>query len=194
MCAIQNEFLSPKYADLIGRGQTEGQAILGVLEMYTDGAWIWIGAGYCACFFFLFVVCAGFAAGFIQVVENAGTSRKRQDGDDTGVVTIKVVPLPSQFSSENNDALPKAVASPSSVSSPRTVLSSSRAKDAVGSALPLAPMSIAWRGIHYVAPKSEKILIHSVSGFAEPGSMTALMGASGAGQLAVKTLKCVPSN
>jgi len=43
--------------------------------------------------------------------------------------------------------------------------------------------------------RSEKILIHSVSGFAEPGSMTALMGAS-AGQYAattsqVRSLTCI---
>jgi len=67
-----------KYGDLIGRGQTEGQALLECWRCIRTEHGSGLAPDTCACFFFLFVICAGFAAGFIQVVENAGTSRKRK--------------------------------------------------------------------------------------------------------------------
>lgn len=65
---------------------------------------------------------------------------------------------------------------------------------ATSSTLPFMPMSIAWRDLRYTVnisaraakagarETSDKVLLQSVSGYASPGEMTALMGASGAGE------------
>jgi ABC-type glutathione transport system ATPase component len=51
--------------------------------------------------------------------------------------------------------------------------------------LPFAPASVAFRDMSYTVPLpggGQKVLLHRVSGYAIPGRITALMGASGAGK------------
>jgi len=54
------------------------------------------------------------------------------------------------------------------------------------SALPFSPVTLAFKDVSFSVGKpdsdEEKVLLRSVSGFAEPGTLTALMGASGAGK------------
>jgi hypothetical protein len=50
--------------------------------------------------------------------------------------------------------------------------------------LPFTPVTLAWEDLNYsvtLPDGSERVLLHSVSGFGVPKEMTALMGASGAG-------------
>ena len=64
-------------------------------------------------------------------------------------------------------------------------------KRAVGgfqlSALPFTPATLAWSSLNYSIPLpdgsgGQRVLLSNVSGFSLPGTMTALMGASGAGK------------
>jgi ABC-type glutathione transport system ATPase component len=56
--------------------------------------------------------------------------------------------------------------------------------------MPFTPVTLAWRDIHYYvtvkAPKGKqtitKHLLKGISGYSKPGSLTALMGSSGAGK------------
>lgn len=56
------------------------------------------------------------------------------------------------------------------------------------SALPFSPVDLAWRNIHYSVPvtvdgeKKDKVLLNAINGFAKAGTLTALMGSSGAGK------------
>lgn len=64
------------------------------------------------------------------------------------------------------------------------VVGSHVAVAAASTALPFAPASVAFRNVTYTVKLrggAEKTLLHRVSGFALPGRMLALMGASGAG-------------
>ena len=54
-------------------------------------------------------------------------------------------------------------------------------------ALPFTPATLAWKDIKYTVyigkEKTPKVLLNHISGYAEPGKLTALMGASGAGSV-----------
>jgi hypothetical protein len=53
-------------------------------------------------------------------------------------------------------------------------------------ALPFTPATLAWKDLKYTVyvgkEKTPKVLLNRISGYAEPGKLTALMGSSGAGQ------------
>ena len=59
--------------------------------------------------------------------------------------------------------------------------------------LPFTPVSLAWRDINYYVTivtgkgkkktKVDKQLLKGINGFAQPGTLTALMGSSGAGKV-----------
>ncbi|VBB34899.1 unnamed protein product, partial [Acanthocheilonema viteae] len=47
---------------------------------------------------------------------------------------------------------------------------------------PVDPVFLTWEDLSVVAKKTKRLLLHNVTGIAEPGQLIALMGASGAGK------------
>lgn len=81
-------------------------------------------------------------------------------------------------------AVPAAVAADGSLHHAEAFTASAVA--AAASALPFEPASVAFRDMSYTVklPRGggDRVLLHRVSGYALPGRMLALMGASGAGE------------
>jgi energy-coupling factor transporter ATP-binding protein EcfA2 len=61
------------------------------------------------------------------------------------------------------------------------------------SSFDFTPVTIAWQNVEYTVQdqKKERKLLNSVSGFARPGEMTALMGSSGAGKTTLMDGQCL---
>jgi ABC-type multidrug transport system ATPase subunit len=55
------------------------------------------------------------------------------------------------------------------------------------SSMPFTPATLSWKDLKYTVyvgkEKTPKVLLNKISGYAEPGKLTALMGSSGAGQI-----------
>ncbi|EJW76413.1 hypothetical protein WUBG_12681, partial [Wuchereria bancrofti] len=56
------------------------------------------------------------------------------------------------------------------------------ASDAAINLPPVDPVFLTWEGLSVTAKKTKRLLLHDVTGIAQPGQLIALMGASGAGK------------
>lgn len=169
MILDQNEFLASKYSESVGGDATLGTATLSAFEIPTDPAWLWGGVAFGAGFFLLTNMASGAAMEYIRITRDIGTARQSTDECSSEANEEPVVGV-STLATESAQAIASTLAS-----------------------LPFVPMSIAWRDIRYsvtlpaAAAKvdaldpREKVLLHAVTGYAGPGQLLALMGASGAG-------------
>lgn len=168
MILDQNEFLAPQYSESVGGDATLGTATLSMFEIPNDPAWLWGGVAFGAGFFLLTNLASGAAMEYIRITRDIGTARQLTD------------------ECEANDEPVVGVTLATASAVPAQVVASTLAS------LPFVPMSIAWRDIRYavtlpaatakaaVEPR-EKVLLRAVTGYAAPGQLLALMGASGAG-------------
>lgn len=61
--------------------------------------------------------------------------------------------------------------------------------------MPFTPATLSWKELKYTVyigkEKTPRVLLNNISGYAEPGKLTALMGSSGAVRQHTQTVRCV---
>jgi ABC-type multidrug transport system ATPase subunit/ABC-type multidrug transport system permease subunit len=191
-----NEYGASRYQFIPGgvpEGDTLGDMYLKVFEFETRKAFQWGGVAFMAAQVILMGSWSIYAFNSSRFDRNVGSSRTKTATasiDDTQEVT----PLSSATitrSPSNNDNTSTAIVSP------LTVLSSQQATRGVAnlsksitvtSVIKFEPQWVSFKDLKYTVklPKQlgggSKTLLQGISGFAAPGRMLALMGASGAGK------------
>jgi ABC-type multidrug transport system fused ATPase/permease subunit len=125
---------------------------------------------------------------------SAGTPSKKSITVATTAIPVDVEAaggvVPTQTNPMGRPASPstKNVAAAAAAAAPVAAAAAADGASSASSVLPFEPMTVAWRDVTYevTLPKQlgggKKTLLHGISGYAEPGKMIALMGASGAGK------------
>jgi hypothetical protein len=195
----QNEFLAPRYGDkpFLGGGKTLGQLYLEAFGLSLDPRWQWGGVAFTVCYSIVLVAMSVAAFVCIRFDRNIGSVRTFDD-DDSLAARVPISTAAEIFPADPLCLLPEFKSSSSSSESAlllpslnSSIRQSSRVKTEA-STLPFVPASIAFRRVVYTvrvrAPSASvftaphaRQLLQGVSGYAEPGRMLALMGASGAG-------------
>ncbi|CAK4089647.1 unnamed protein product [Aphanomyces euteiches] len=144
-------------------GKTMDIVQLELFRMPTSKAWIW----YCVLYLiFLYFVIVAMALGTLEYIRydnnhgNALSDEQRKDTEENYGVYVKMPPTP--VASQGSDSVIVPVES-------------------------FVPVTLAFKDLHYFVPNPIKgepdlELLKGVSGYALPGTVTALMGSSGAGK------------
>eukprot|EP00742_Colponemidia_sp_Colp-10_P003656 GILJ01003891.1.p1 GENE.GILJ01003891.1~~GILJ01003891.1.p1 ORF type:complete len:1450 (-),score=269.52 GILJ01003891.1:263-4612(-) len=189
----QNEFLYSGYdSPISGSGSSirAGDQYLAAYSFETDPVYKWAGIAFNAgCFLLFSMLCAWL---LVHVTPPAQLGTKR--------VIKKAVQSESSEEDEASDLAEDGMISPDAIQQtvsvnieqPIPTRRSTTGAASKLSALPFTPVTLAWKDISYtvfvqgtgknkktVTPKQ---LLHNVNGFAKPGTLTALMGSSGAGK------------
>ena len=177
----QNEFYAPRYAILQpGMNMTLGEMYLSSFDQKLDKTYFWAGALYIvgATLMVLLAMFTAFAR--IRYDRNTGSARVLDDSTPSVAVAVDHPSSANGRRSSVDDGLNghSAVAPPSVAAQ---IMSAT-------SVLPFTPLALAWRDITYTVKLSKragggsKQLLMGISGYAMPGRLCALMGASGAGK------------
>lgn len=166
-----------------------GEAILQSLDIQTEDGWLWGGVGYVIVFAAQWIVLALISFDknnrnlnigkqrpeLIQAARLADAAAEgKQPATFTAVVDIEMTTVATQ----DGAAMPAPVAALGGASS-GVVPSSSAHGDTTAHETVLT-----WEGINYTVDTKQgpKQLLHDITGFAQGGQLTALMGATGAGK------------
>jgi hypothetical protein len=164
-----NEFTAGIYSDPdpANPSQSIGVTYLQSFALQSDKIWQWAAIAYLWGFY---LVMAAIAVWFLATTKptptmgaKRGLTHKKKAVDSTSVVL--------------DVNAPKRLAGGKS--------SAARASFQLA-ALPFTPATLAWKDLNYTVyvgkEKTPKVLLNRISGYAEPGKLTALMGSSGAGE------------
>ncbi|POM81878.1 Pleiotropic drug resistance protein ABC Superfamily, partial [Phytophthora palmivora] len=186
-----NEYLAPKFDVCVYENidyceeynQTIGEYSLGVFDLPTESMWIWYGWIYLVAGYFVFVLMS-----FIVL------EYKRFESPENVAIVAENEAV------ENRGAYSKMPTTPKKSTEPENVVEIYNIDDIMGGVptitIPIeptgrgisVPVTLAFHDLWYSVPlpggsHDEQIdLLKGVSGFALPGTMTALMGSSGAGK------------
>ncbi|OQR89059.1 ATP-binding Cassette (ABC) Superfamily, partial [Achlya hypogyna] len=147
-------------------GNTMGNRMLEIFGLQTDTIWIWYGAIYLAAMYVLFLILSYLALEYKRYDAPENITVTVDDDAETHDGYVKAPKTPSNAVDEASDAVPIHV-NGSSASSPS--------------------VSLAFQDLWYSVPNPTKgepdlQLLKGISGYALPGTITALMGSSGAGK------------
>jgi ABC-type multidrug transport system ATPase subunit/ABC-type multidrug transport system permease subunit len=187
-----NEYGASRYQFIPGglpSGDTLGDMYLKVFEFETRTAFKWGGVAFMAAQVILMSSWSIYAFNSSRFDRNVGSSRTKavalaSANEDSQEITPSSSATLTRVSS-SNDAASTAVVSPLSVLSKEPNLSKSVT---VTSVIKFEPQWVSFKDLKYTVklPKQlgggKKTLLQGISGFAAPGRMLALMGASGAGK------------
>ncbi|GIL82508.1 hypothetical protein Vretifemale_11338 [Volvox reticuliferus] len=190
-CVVINEFTSPSWNSPIpgGEGQTVGERALGTFDFFTTRDWYWAGIGYMWALTFLLIGVSAVALTYLsgeppvaRVADPKQLAKARQKAEKAR----QEAEAGARQAAQANVAPPQA--NGANTSQVHVVVD-------VGK-LPYTPITLVFQDIRYFVPNPSKgqktddgnpapdklELLKGVTGFAVPGSMTALMGGSGAGK------------
>ncbi|OQR89249.1 ATP-binding Cassette (ABC) Superfamily [Thraustotheca clavata] len=163
-----SEFQQDTYKDTnykINRGMTMGNTMLKVVGLQTEKNWIWYAVIYLVVSYVFFLGLAYLALEY-----------KKYDTPEN----VKVSPDSDQKDNNNYGKAPKT---------PTNMSESTRhvKVHVAGSSSSSPPVTLAFKDLSYSVPNSTKgepdiQLLKGISGYALPGTITALMGSSGAGK------------
>ncbi|EQC24809.1 hypothetical protein SDRG_17300 [Saprolegnia diclina VS20] len=150
------------------KGDTMGNVMLKTFGLQTDTAWIWYGAIYLAAIIYVLLGLAYIALEYkrYDAPENVSVARdKADDEEDAGDGYVKAPKTPTDVANATEDVAVRVAGS--SLLSPSVVL--------------------AFQDLWYSVPSPTKgepdlQLLKRINGYALPGTITALMGSSGAGK------------
>ncbi|EQC40476.1 hypothetical protein SDRG_02369 [Saprolegnia diclina VS20] len=149
------------------KGDTMGNVMLKTFGLQTDTIWIWYGAIYLAAIYVLFLGLAYLALEYkrYDAPENVSVTVEAEDEEDAGDGYVKAPKTPTDIGNVTDDVAVH-VAGSSSLS-PSVVM--------------------AFKDLWYSVPNPTKgepdlQLLKGINGYALPGTITALMGSSGAGK------------
>jgi len=162
-CTI-NEFHDARYDEINeDEGKRIGAVYLDVWGMYDNSHYVWLGIVFQIVFFVTFAFISAMVLKYRRSELSRGTKRESEDDEEAAKLAL----------------------SPSSASSHRASVDLKQAND-VASALPFEPVTLAFKDLSFIVgeigTENEKCLLRNINGFALPGTLTALMGASGAGK------------
>ena len=151
-------------------------------------AYKWAGVGYIWGLTFIMVGLAMLVLRYVRYPISTGTRRSLEDEQTQGKQeTLQVQPVSSLATP---DEAKEAKVDPLRL--PRSQSAAHHQRGSQGSAssvLPFEPIHLAWQGITYSVPvkaadgtTAPRVLLHSIDGFCRAGTLTALMGSSGAGK------------
>ena len=187
-----NEYAAGRYdepfPDLPYQGIRTGDAYMREWGINPKFAYKWAGIGYMWGVTLIMLALAMAVLHMVRYPVSTGTKRspdEEQAAQDQVRVDIPSVasPLPvtQDQLSMKEEAVPRPVTSAASLRG-----GSSRS---AASVLPFEPIDLAWKGIKYTVnvkqsdgTRTTRVLLHGIDGFSMAGSLTALVGSSGAGQ------------
>ncbi|OQR80584.1 ATP-binding Cassette (ABC) Superfamily [Achlya hypogyna] len=160
------EFQGPTYNGrnyLQLRGDTMGNYMLKTFGLQTDRIWIWYGAIYLVAAYFVFLGLSFLALEY-----------KRYDAPENVSVTV------DDDDEAAHDSYVKAPKTPANATDEVAV-------HVNGASVASVPVTLAFRDLWYSVPNPTKgepdlQLLKGINGYALPGTITALMGSSGAGK------------
>jgi ABC-type multidrug transport system ATPase subunit len=191
-----NEFLSSRYSELTDDGSTLGELYLKTLQVRAGTEWI----GFSILYLFGLTLCciALYAYTLWQPEFEASIGTTRFDDEpemidsDADAALADGADDDALASSIDADTTPVPAAADAGLSSVRSAAGSSGGLETLSTAVPLHPTWVTFSDVRYTvqvpAPEGgsgalvDRPLLRGVSGYAEPGKLTALMGASGAGK------------
>ncbi|CAK4323708.1 unnamed protein product [Aphanomyces euteiches] len=152
-------------------GKKMGQVVLEQYGMPTDTAWIWYCLMYMAVLYVIFVSMSFVALEYFRHEGSHGAHDAHVPASSTD---------DDESSDDKSTAYEKAPATPPHVQGGAVSIDVTPAQSFI-------PVTLAFRDLHYFVPNPTKgepdlELIKGVSGYALPGTVTALMGSSGAGK------------
>ncbi|GIL42549.1 hypothetical protein Vafri_515 [Volvox africanus] len=187
-CVVINEFTSPSWNSPAGNGQTLGEQALGTFDFFTTRKWYWAGIGYLWGLTLLLVSLSTLALTYLsgeppvaRIADPEQLARERQKAakarEEAAARVLQAATEPQAGGADSRDV--------------HLVVD-------VGK-LPFTPITLVFQDLRYLVPnpcKGQKgadgtlapdklELLKGITGFAVPGSMTALMGGSGAGKTTV---------
>ena len=183
----QNEFYASRYAyfptiGTVTSTSTLGKSYLSLMDMQLDATYQWMGILFVVAMTVL-VASAQFAAfAFIRYDRNTGSARVSEDNSPKDSVRVVL------RADSSTNVLAQSASSGSIVVRDPSLGSIPSAPTTARSVLPFAPLALAWKDLSYTVKLSkqagggERTLLHGVTGYALPGRLIALMGASGAGK------------
>ena len=207
-----NEYKSSQFdAQILHNGQyeREGDFDLQQFDVNTNDQYKWAGIGYLLGFFLLFAVISSYAIRYIRAGVSLGTKRIAtvdpshvRDSIAYSITPSKVpaevevvttMPETPQLKAASNGGEAAVEMQGTHVSAGLGKQPASQfSKSFQMAGLPFTPVSLAWRDINYYVTivsgkgkqktKVEKQLLKGINGFSQPGTLTALMGSSGAGK------------
>jgi ABC-type multidrug transport system fused ATPase/permease subunit len=184
-----NEFSAGIYSDpdATDPSRTEGEAYLDAFGLRSPKIWQWAAIAYLWGFYIALTAMSTLLLMWAKPTPTMGAKRglthrkAAAPAADKSAVAIEI-----KASGEHEPPQHKKLGG--------NHRSSARASGAKASfqlaALPFSPATLAWKDLTYTVyvgkDKTPKVLLKGISGFAEPGKLTALMGASGAGKVRKK--------
>ncbi|KAG7389304.1 hypothetical protein PHYPSEUDO_010639 [Phytophthora pseudosyringae] len=168
MCAFEGVDYCEQY------GMVAGEYLLSVYGLPTAKYWIWYGLAYLVAFYLFFLVLSALILEFWHYERPATVVLDKQNNQ---------LEEPPTSSYDYNFVKTPRAAMTSQGDETEAVIPVSRAAETKK----VAPVTIAFRGLWYsvLDPKNGKQdidLLKGIDGFALPGTITALMGSSGAGK------------
>jgi hypothetical protein len=181
-----NEFTSARYAVLpaIGGDQTLGRIYLDDFGLPHDAAWLWGSIGFLVAYAVLLVGASIAAFVFVRYDRNIGSARTIDGDADNPALLLESARLGK---CARNSASSASIV-PADLDSPTLGLLETDA-----SSISFDAATLAFRDLRYSVRLSRSAaaahggcrtrdLLRGVCGYAEPGRLLALMGASGAGE------------
>jgi ABC-type multidrug transport system ATPase subunit/ABC-type multidrug transport system permease subunit len=189
----QNEFLSSRYDAINSSGQRKGDAYLDAFGMQTEGIYKWMGIVYLAGFFVLFAFISAFSLQRVRQTGTLGTKRLTPVGEkqlQEAQGTRGQQADPSAGAPDSNyraeEELKRQTTNQRFAEQIAIQVAQGSSKAFSMHSLPFVPVTLAWKNIKYTVyvgkENKPKLLLKGISGFSKPGTLTALMGSSGAGK------------
>lgn len=199
-----NEFSAGKYNTYDDNGVRLGASYLASFGLRDGPSWQWAAIAYLWGFYIVLSVFSSMLLMYSTPTQPMGTKRtarpktqkqlaelKEQTNNQN--VRIEVAYAAGSVAGGNNNTSSNGrVNGVDSLAIPQAKRLGGGAKSSAKasfqlSSLPFTPATLSWKDLKYTVyigkEKTPRVLLNHISGFAEPGKLTALMGASGAGKV-----------
>ena len=194
MSLAQNEFYAPRYSIRAGGPGTPtlGESYLSLMDQQLNPVYLWAGVLYIIAATLVLMALGFLAFATVRYDRNMGSARAVEEGAPQGALALTLGGSSSSSSSSSGslDALPSAASAVDLTLTPSvpSPLSTTLGTASASSVLPFTPLALAWRDLTYTVQLSARAggghrqLLMGITGYAKPGRLLALMGASGAGK------------
>jgi hypothetical protein len=202
-----NEFSAGTYGSINPDGRRLGDSYLDAFGLRAEKVWQWAAVAYLWGFYLVLSGVSSLLLKYSAPTVPLGTKRPNAArvkpasaaaakalpaGEEAEAVPNVHIEITSAVGASSSAAGPAA---PGVVDVKKKGLGANGARSSAGAkesfqlsskSLPFEPATLSWKDLKYTVyvgkDKTPKVLLNHISGYAEPGKLTALMGSSGAGQ------------